>query len=110
VEQHDTDPTHGPEDPWEEAGRRWTSIGEKLKGTYRDLAGEEGPSQEDVRQALDTLGDAARAVADSVGAAMRDPEVRDQVKDAAASLVTAMGRTFSQLGEELAFDGSAEEE
>jgi hypothetical protein len=40
-------------------------------------------------------------VADSVGSAMKDPEVRDQVKDAAASFVTALGQTFSQLGDEL---------
>lgn len=101
MEQHDTDPTQDPEDPWAEAGRRWTSIGDKLRGTYRELAREEGPSEDDIRRALDTLGEAARAVADSVGSAMRDPDLRQQVKDAAASLVTAVGQTFSQLGDEL---------
>ena len=92
---------HEQPDPWAEAGRRWASISEKLKDHYRGLAGEDGPGEEEIKSALDTLGDAARAVADSLGSAMRDPEVREQVKDAAASFVTALGQTFSQLGDEL---------
>jgi hypothetical protein len=97
----DNEQTQDPTDPWEEAGRRWSSIGDKLKDRYREMSGEGGPSEDEVRSALETLGDAARAVADSVGTAMKDPEVRDQVKDAAASFVTALGQTFSQLGDEL---------
>jgi hypothetical protein len=89
------------EDPWEEAGRRWASIGEKLRERYREMSGDGGPSEDEVKSALETLGEAARAVADSMGSAMKDPEVRDQVKDAAASFVTAIGQTFSQLGAEL---------
>ena len=65
------------------------------------MSGDGGPSEDEVKSALETLGEAARTVADSVGSAMKDPEVRDQVKDAAASFVTALGETFSQLGDEL---------
>ncbi len=101
MEQHEHDPTQDPADPWAEAGRRWSSIGDKLKDRYNELSGGGGPSEEEVRSALETLGEAARAVADSVGSAMKDPEVREQVKDAAASFVTALGQTFSQLGDEL---------
>jgi hypothetical protein len=101
VEQHEHDPTHDPTDPWAEAGKRWASIGDKLKDRYRELSGDGGPSDDEVRTALETLGEAARAVADSVGSAMKDPDVREQVKDAAASFVTALGQTFSQLGDEL---------
>src|SRR5690606_13499150 len=79
----------------------WSSIGEKLRDHYRDASTEGGPSEDEVRSALETLGDAARAVADSVGSAMKDPNVRDQVKDAAAAFVTAVGQSFSQLGDEL---------
>ena len=88
-------------DPWVEAGQRWSSISDKLKERYRELAGDEGPGEDEIKSALDTLGDAARTVADSVGSAMKDAEVREQVKDAAASFVTALGQTFSQLGDEL---------
>lgn len=92
---------HQQPDPWAEAGRRWASISDKLKEHYRGLAGEDGPGEDEIKSALDTLGEAARTVADSVGSAMKDPEVREQVKDAAASFVTALGQTFSQLGDEL---------
>ena len=92
---------HEQPDPWAEAGRRWASISDKLKEHYRGLAGEDGPGEDEIKSALDTLGEAARTVADSVGSAMKDPEVREQVKDAAASFVTALGQTFSQLGDEL---------
>jgi hypothetical protein len=88
-------------DPWSEAGKRWSSIGEKLRDRYKEVSGEGGPSEDEVRSALETLGEAARAVADSVGNAMKDPDVREQMKDAAASFVTALGQTFSQLGDEL---------
>lgn len=92
---------HADPDPWAEAGRRWASISDKLKEHYRGLAGDDGPGEDEIKSALDTLGEAARTVADSVGSAMKDPEVREQVKDAAASFVTALGQTFSQLGDEL---------
>lgn len=106
MNEHEQDPV----DPWAEAGQRWSSISDKLKDRYRELAGDEGPGEDEIRTALSTLGEAARAVADSVGSAMKDPDVRDQVKDAAASFVTALGQTFSQLGDELrhARDNSAE--
>lgn len=92
---------HEQTDPWEEAGKRWASISDKLKEHYRGLAGEDGPGEAEIKSAFDTLGEAARTVADSVGSAMRDPDVREQVKEAAASFVTALGQTFSQLGDEL---------
>lgn len=97
MNEHEQDPA----DPWAEAGQRWSSISDKLKDRYREIAGDEGPGEDEIRSALETLGDAARTVADSVGSAMKDPDVREQVKDAAASFVTALGQTFSQLGDEL---------
>lgn len=100
----------GERDPWEDAGRRWTSVSDAIRSRYREFAGEDGPSEDDVREALETLGGAARTVAESFGAAMRDPEVRDQVKTAAASFVSAMGETLSQLGDELSRIRSDEEE
>jgi enamine deaminase RidA (YjgF/YER057c/UK114 family) len=76
-------------------------VGDKLRDRYREMAGEEGPSEEQVREALKTLGNAVQSVFESIGAAMKDPEVRTQVKDAAAGFVSAMGETFKDLGEEI---------
>jgi hypothetical protein len=115
VENHENDPTAT--DPWTEASERWGDVGDGLRRRYRDLVGDRGPTEDDLRDALRTLGDAARSVADSVGSAMRDPEVRAQVKEAAASLVSALGATFEELGDELrrtfrdeADDGAPSEE
>lgn len=99
MEQHSDDPTSA--DPWTEATARWSGISEGFRRRYRDLVGEDGPDEEAVRDAIRTLGEAAQSVVASIGTAMRDPEVRAQVKDAAASLVSALGTTFDELGDEL---------
>jgi hypothetical protein len=100
VEKHEQDPRESI-DPWQQAAERWSDVGDKLKDRYRDVVGEEGPSEDQVRQALKTLGSAVQAVFESVGAAMRDPDTRTQVKDAAAGFASAVGQTFSDLGEEI---------
>jgi Flp pilus assembly pilin Flp len=87
-------------------------VTDKLKDRYREVVGDDGPSEDQVKDALRTLGTAVQAVFDSVGTAMRDPEVRTQVKDAAAGFMSAVGQTFTDLGSELRRngDGAAEEE
>jgi hypothetical protein len=80
---------------------RWSSVGDKLKDRYNEMVGDQGPSEDQVKEALKTLGTAVQAVVESVGAAMRDPETRTQVKDAAAGFASAVGQTFSDLGEEI---------
>ena len=82
-------------------GERWAGIRDELRSKYRDVAGEDGPSEDQVREALNTLGGAAQRLVESVGDAARDPEMRGKLKEVAASLVTALGRTFEDLGDEL---------
>lgn len=72
-----------------------------MKDRYRDVVGETGPSENEVKDAMRTLGTAAQALFDSLGSAMRDPDVRTQMKDAAAEFASAVGQTFSDLGEEI---------
>jgi hypothetical protein len=88
-------------DPWDEAAERMRALGEKLKAQYRDMAGDEGPTEGEVRDAFRTLGSAFERVLDAVSAAFRDPDVREQTKQAAASFVSALGATFDELGDEL---------
>ncbi len=80
---------------------RWSSVGDKLKDRYAEMVGDQGPTEDQVKEALRTLGTAVQAVVESVGAALRDPETRTQVKDAAAGFASAMGQTFNDLGEEI---------
>ncbi|MDH4116475.1 MAG: hypothetical protein OEX04_01190 [Acidimicrobiia bacterium] len=100
MEEHTHDPRE-PGDPWRAAAESWSDVGDKLRDKYSELVGDDGPSENDVRSALKTLGTAVQAVFDSLGAAMRDPEVRTQVKDATAGFASAVGQTFSELGEEI---------
>ncbi len=106
-------------DPWDVAGERWTDVSDLVKDRYRQVVGDTGPDEDEVRAAFETIGDAARAVADSIGQAIRDPDTREQLKKMSSSVASAIGATLSQLGEEIvrprpddteAVDGAAEEE
>lgn len=111
VEEHEQDPRDpDPEsDPWEEAGASWASLTGELRAKYHELVGEDGPTEEEIREAVRTLGAAAQSLVGSVGTAMSNPEVRTQVKDAASSLMTALTETFFGLADELKRAGSDDE-
>ena len=74
---------------------------DRLRDTYRDLASDDGPSEEEIKAALATLAGAWDQVAASFSAAMGNPDTRAQLKKAAGSLATALGATVSGLGEEI---------
>ncbi len=76
-------------------------MGERLKGTYRRVASEDGPTEEEIKEAFATLAGAWDQIATSVSSALQDPEVRRKLKDAASSLATAVGTTINELGAEL---------
>lgn len=78
------------------------ALGDRLRATYRGSAGEDGPDEDELKEALSTLLDAWNRVAASLSAALGDPGTREQLRRAADSFATALGSTLSQLGEELA--------
>ncbi len=82
---------------------------DRLKRTYRRAADERGPSDDEIKDAFSTLTGAWSQVASAVTAALKDPDVRDQMKSAASSFAAAVGRTISELGTELT-EGPLEEE
>jgi hypothetical protein len=102
VDTHRPDPTsNGESDPWDAVTVEWTALKDRLRRTYLDLASDDGPSEEEIRDALATLAGAWDRVAASFSAAMGDPETRAQLKKAAGSLATALGATVSGLGDEI---------
>jgi len=102
VETHDHDPTADqPRDPWNVFQEDFGGLGDRLKDTYRRVASEDGPSEEEIKDALGTLLGAWDQVADSVSSALRDPQVREKLKAAAGSLAAAIGTTIAELGTEL---------
>lgn len=87
-----------------------SSLGSKLRATYERTIGEAGPNQDDVKSALRTLGNAAERLAQAVGAAARDVEVRTSVKNAATGFFEAVGAAFSDLGSDLRRSHSSDED
>jgi hypothetical protein len=83
-------------------------LGDRLKDTYRRVAADRGPSEDDIKGAFATLVGAWDQVAESVTSALRDPVAREHLKKAASSFATALGSTISDLGDE--FKGRTDEE
>ncbi len=85
-------------------------LGERLRDTYRNVSNGDGPSEEEVREALAILAGAWDQVAGSVSAALQDPEVRERLKAAAGSFANAVGTTISELGAEIRTHDATDEE
>ena len=77
-------------------------LGRRLRDVYRTVSEDGGPTEEQVLDALATLAAAWSQVAGAMGVALKDPEVREQLKSAAGAFATALGATISGLGAELA--------
>jgi hypothetical protein len=109
VETHDPDPKPDEDvDPWDTVSSEFGSLGDRLKDTYRRVAADRGPSEDEIKGAFATLIGAWDQVAESVTTALRDPEAREHLKKAASSFATALGATISDLGDE--FKGHSDEE
>jgi hypothetical protein len=102
VETHDNDPTSDSEtDPWTTFQQEWTELGDQLRDTYRRVANEEGPTEQEIKEAIGTLTGAWNQVAGSISEALHDPEVRQRLREAGSAFANAVGRTISDLGTEL---------
>jgi hypothetical protein len=98
VETHEDDPIdNADDDPWDRLANQFSSLGDKLKSRYRATAGSEGPSEEELKAALRTLGGAWDRLAEALSAAMKDEEVRRSVKQTASSLAEAIGAAFNEI-------------
>jgi len=108
METHEDDPIDATEadsrpdtDPWDKMAEQVSSLGRKLRDTYQRSIGEDGPDQVEIKAALRTLGSAWEKLAQAIGAAARDEQVRDHMKNAATGFFEAVGAAFSELGSEL---------
>lgn len=104
---------------WEEVGSKFSGLGLKLKYHFETAraaepsepaeASEPGTNSEetnaqrerDVREALRKLGDALDDAFEALGAAAKDPAVKQDVKDVGQSLSGALSSTFAEVSEEL---------
>lgn len=86
-----------------------SSLGKKLRDTYKQTVEEDGPDEAEIKAALRTLGSAWERVVQAVGTAARDEQVRDNMKGAATGFFEAVGAAFSELGAELHRSSASDE-
>jgi hypothetical protein len=90
------------DDAWQRVGEQFRSLGQRFKDHYERTGQEpESATNEDVKRALQELGESLDRVFTSTGNALRDDSVREEGKRAAAALGDALGITFSELGEDI---------
>jgi hypothetical protein len=101
VKTHDPDPTADAgsgHDPWDAVSSEFGELKSRLADTYRRVANDHGPTEDEIREAFSTLAGAWDQIAESVTTALKDPDVQEKLKDAAGSFATAFGATMSELG------------
>jgi hypothetical protein len=109
MEAHQPDPTTRVEpDPWETVYDQVGEIGDRLKVIYQGVAGERGPSEEEIRQALVTLTGVWDQLSSSFSVVFQDPELRQRLRTTAAALGEALGDTIAGVGRDLRHDGEEE--
>lgn len=86
-----------PTSPWAELTDDLLGLTERLRGTYRQVADESGPTEEEVRDAFSTLAGAWNQIAGAVGVAIQDEDVRSHLKKAASSLANAIGASLAEF-------------
>jgi hypothetical protein len=88
---------------WNEAGAAMSGLGAKLKAHYDEQADGAGGVRtgQEVGEALARLAEAVRDGFEAVGAAAKDPTVRDDVKQAATALTEALVATVEEAGRDV---------
>lgn len=92
---------------WNEAGERLQGLGATLKQHYAQQRGDEaGQTKEQVGDAFKKVGEALQGAFDALGAAAKDPAVKEDVKQAGRSVSDALSVTFAELSDDVkkAFD------
>jgi hypothetical protein len=89
-------------DAWDEVAQRFGEIGRRIADRHRALGEERGaPGTAQDRKKLEEALEAVTRQLDqaftSVGDAIRDPDERTRIRDAARSLAGALSTTFSQV-------------
>jgi hypothetical protein len=85
---------------WHEVGDQFSGLGLKLK-LHFEQAIQARPDDETMRKALEELRDSVDRAFDAVGNAVKDPSVKQDVKDVATSLREAFATTFAETSEDL---------
>ncbi|MFV1971150.1 MAG: hypothetical protein ACC683_09135 [Acidimicrobiia bacterium] len=92
------------EEAWNDVGEQFKKLGSTLKYHYQAQEGVEETevvSEDEIKDALRTLGESIKRAFATVGDAVKDPEVKEEVRQTAGSLFDALGATFSELADDI---------
>jgi len=94
---------------WSEVGSHVSGLGQKLRYHFEQARSSETGStgatdtarDERVHEAVRKLADALDGVFDAVGAAVKDPAVKDDVRQTGTALSEAIATTFADISDDL---------
>ena len=90
---------------WDEVGERFAVLGRALAARYKQLEQERGTAAEEdkrrIEEAMESMTRTLDQAFTSIGDTVRDPYAKQGLKDAASSVGTALGVTFSEVSEEV---------
>ncbi|MCL1587401.1 MAG: hypothetical protein M3092_03210 [Actinomycetia bacterium] len=92
------------EEAWNDVGEQLKTLGSMFKDHYQSHEGEvraDVVSDDEVKEALRTLGDSVKTAFASIGDAIADQEIRTEARQTAGSFFDALGATFSELGADI---------
>ena len=92
------------DEAWNDVCEQFDKLGSMFKSHYEaqgGTGGAESISEDEVIDAVRTLGESIKTVFATVGDAFNDPEVQEEAKQTAGSLFDALAATFSELGDDI---------
>ena len=90
--------TNEAEEAWRRAGAEFGDLAKRFRDHYDEAAADGEADTETVKEALHTLGTALDKAFNSIGTALRDPDIQEEARTAAQSLFAALSATVGDLG------------
>ena len=88
-------------DKWDEVGDKFNEIGKRFKERYDANAAFGADQQEKMNDALRQMADALDAGFTALGDSLRDPGIREELKQAGMSIGDALSATFNDVAGEI---------
>jgi hypothetical protein len=86
---------------WDDVGTRFADLGRHLKERYDATAAFGETEKDKVNDALRDIGEALDAGFTAIGDSLRDPGVRDEMKQAGVAIADALAATFNEVADEI---------
>jgi hypothetical protein len=87
---------------WKDAGERFAALGASLKAHYGEQRGsDEESTKQEMGEATKRFTGAIQDAVDALGAAAKDPAVKEDVRKVGTSLVSALSATFAEVSDDL---------